>query len=383
MSATLSLWTSTSGLICSAGTILGVLAGAALLVAGGGSLKAQSVTLIDFTNSVWAYDDTTTASANYDGFPWYSPALDDSAWKNGNALFGNDSTGIYDGPGQPFSGGINGFQTALDRSGDRITFYFRTTFNWPGGQPTAGVILHSTNYVDDGCVIYLNGTEVGRIRLPAAPAGIAWSTLANNPIGEGTPDYLELPSTSLVSGANLLAVEIHQSSSASSDVAWAMKLVATIPPQAPAITTQPLSQTNAVGDSVSFSVVASGIAPLSYQWLFNGTNVVVGATTPILTLSSIGSSNAGNYSVFITNSFGQLTSSSASLTVLPSVRSAREYYALGYTNDGVYRIDPDGPGGEPSFDADCLMSLSGGGWTRFRQSCGYPHLSRKRTSIQK
>jgi hypothetical protein len=319
MSATLSLWTSTSGLICSAGTTLGVLAGAALLIAGGGSLKAQPVTLIDFTNSVWAYDDTTTASANYDGFPWYSPALDGSAWKTGNALFGNDSTGIYDGPGQPFSGGINGFQTALDRSGDRITFYFRTTFNWPGGQPTAGVILHSTNYVDDGCVIYLNGTEVGRIRLPNPPSVIAWSTLAQNPLGEGVPEYLELPSANLVAGANLLAVEVHQSSSASSDVAWAMKLVAESAPTTPVITAQPTNFVSYVGGAASFTVTATGSAPLNYQWHFNGTTAIAGATNATLVLSDVQLSNAGSYSVTINNSIGSATSQLAALTVLMDV----------------------------------------------------------------
>lgn len=51
-------------------------------------------------------------------------------------------------------------------------------------------------------------------------------------------------------------------------------------------------------------------------------------------------------------------------TAIPTVpRSAREWQATGATQDGVYKIDPDGPGGEEPFEAACIMSLSGGGWT--------------------
>ncbi len=41
----------------------------------------------------------------------------------------------------------------------------------------------------------------------------------------------------------------------------------------PAIVTQPQSTTNVVGTTANFSVTASGTAPLSYQWQFNGTNI--------------------------------------------------------------------------------------------------------------
>lgn len=82
----------------------------------------------------------------------------------------------------------------------------------------------------------------------------------------------------------------------------------------PAIVTQPQSQGIATGNSVSFSVTATGTSPLSYQWLFNSTNIS-GATTNPFVLAGAQLTNAGNYSVTVTNLAGSVTSSNAVLTV--------------------------------------------------------------------
>jgi endonuclease/exonuclease/phosphatase family metal-dependent hydrolase len=84
---------------------------------------------------------------------------------------------------------------------------------------------------------------------------------------------------------------------------------------APSITTQPQSQVVSPGSNVTFSVTADGTAPLAYQWLFNGTNIISGATTNFYTLASAQFTNAGNYSVIVTNLYGSITSSNAVLTV--------------------------------------------------------------------
>jgi len=90
----------------------------------------------------------------------------------------------------------------------------------------------------------------------------------------------------------------------------------TMPAQAtpPAITGQPQSQTVATGASASFTVTATGTAPLSYQWKFNNSDVA-GATSPTLTLSNVQAANAGSYTVVVSNAGGSVTSSSATLTV--------------------------------------------------------------------
>ena len=88
-------------------------------------------------------------------------------------------------------------------------------------------------------------------------------------------------------------------------------------PTPPAITTQPVSQTNIVGTTACFSVTASGTPPLSYQWNFNGTNIA-GATNTSLTLTNVQLNQAGNYAVLVTNAYGTALSSNAVLTVLNS-----------------------------------------------------------------
>lgn len=83
----------------------------------------------------------------------------------------------------------------------------------------------------------------------------------------------------------------------------------------PAITTQPQNQSVLAGQTATFSVAATGTPPLNYQWFFSGTNIA-GATANPFTLANVQLTNAGNYSVVITNIAGSVTSSAASLTVL-------------------------------------------------------------------
>ncbi|MBC7365490.1 MAG: immunoglobulin domain-containing protein, partial [Undibacterium sp.] len=85
-------------------------------------------------------------------------------------------------------------------------------------------------------------------------------------------------------------------------------------PVAPQITISPFSQIISAGGSVTFLVVASGTAPLSYQWLKDGV-VISGATNASLVLSSVESIAAGSYTVIITNSAGSITSGAAALTI--------------------------------------------------------------------
>ena len=89
-------------------------------------------------------------------------------------------------------------------------------------------------------------------------------------------------------------------------------------PVAPYITMQPQSQTNTVGGSASFVVVAGGTAPLSYQWSFNHTNLL-GATNATLTLPNVQLAQAGSYAVVVSNFAGSTNSLTALLTVLTPV----------------------------------------------------------------
>ncbi len=87
-----------------------------------------------------------------------------------------------------------------------------------------------------------------------------------------------------------------------------------VTPAAPSIVFQPQGQTVLVGRGVTFTVAARGSPPVTYQWQFNGTNLA-GATGYSLTLTNVQFTNAGNYSVAITNSVGWASSSNATLRV--------------------------------------------------------------------
>lgn len=86
----------------------------------------------------------------------------------------------------------------------------------------------------------------------------------------------------------------------------------------PAISSQPRPATSATGQPASFEVVASGTAPLSYQWLRNG-QPIEGATAARLTLPAVQAGDDGaRFSVVVSNSAGSVTSSEAALAVTPA-----------------------------------------------------------------
>ncbi len=89
----------------------------------------------------------------------------------------------------------------------------------------------------------------------------------------------------------------------------------TLTPSAPVIVSQPTNQSIVVSRSLQLVVAALGSKPFSYQWSFNTTNII-GATNAMLTLTNVQFSQAGNYSVLVTNIYGITNSAVAVVTVL-------------------------------------------------------------------
>ncbi len=162
----------------------------------------------------WQYSDD-----NIDfGTQFAGPEFDDSAWKSGSGIFGNDS-GTFPAPG---------LQTPLARDIENglITYYFRREFEFD--RDPIGSLITIDAILDDGARFWLNGQEIGRVRLPDAPAEIDWKTAATNiPFGQ---EKALLPvvaidgSGLLVEGSNLLAVDLHNGSAASSDRVMGLNL---------------------------------------------------------------------------------------------------------------------------------------------------------------
>ena len=88
----------------------------------------------------------------------------------------------------------------------------------------------------------------------------------------------------------------------------------TVTPTAPRIISQPTNQNILLGSSAAFSVTAVGSVPFTYQWRFNGTNIA-GATSSNYNVINAQFTNAGNYSVAVSNLAGGVISSNALLTV--------------------------------------------------------------------
>jgi hypothetical protein len=171
------------------------------------SAAAADVTLIP-AGAIWKYLDNGTDQ----GTAWRAAGFDDSSWASGAAQLGygdgDEATVVNSGPGSKY-----------------ITTYFRRSFDV--ADPAAAGSLALRTLRDDGAVVYLNGTEVWRSNMPAGAIG--YQTLAAVAVGlpqETTFYGASVDPALLVAGTNVLAVEIHQVTPASSDISFDLELVA-------------------------------------------------------------------------------------------------------------------------------------------------------------
>ena len=260
---------------------------------------AQSLQLVTM-NTSWKYN---KSGANL-GTGWVATGYNDTVagWEGpGLPLFGFESTpDIY----LPYTFNTL-FPDPTTVNPYVLTYYFRAHFNMPA-YPIAVVTnttLICSNWVDDGAVIYLNGVELGR---GAMPAGAVTSTTLANSISE--PGFFSITNlgTNMVVGDNVLAVEVHQVNNTSSDDVFGMTMTVILPAP-PAITKQPVGQTNVVGaTNVSLSVAATGALPLSYQWYSNNVRIASATGTSFNVVTA--KTNTVNYFVTVSNFLGVVTS---------------------------------------------------------------------------
>ncbi|MGK0187831.1 MAG: hypothetical protein ACI9R3_003622 [Verrucomicrobiales bacterium] len=148
---------------------------------------------------------------NQNGFVptgWNQLGFDDTTWPSGAGLLYVESAALPAPKNTELSLGP-------------ITFFFRTKFQFSGQVGAASLAL--STILDDGAVVYLNGVEIHRTRLPDGvifPNTLA-TPFVDNAMLEGP---LVVPAPSLVSGENVLAVEVHQSVTNSTDVVMGVEL---------------------------------------------------------------------------------------------------------------------------------------------------------------
>jgi hypothetical protein len=87
----------------------------------------------------------------------------------------------------------------------------------------------------------------------------------------------------------------------------------------PVILASPASRTVPLWGTANFQAEVFGLAPLVYQWVFNGTNAIAGATSARLSLTNVQFTQTGTYSVTVSNVYGAVTSAPAVLTVAPLI----------------------------------------------------------------
>ena len=180
------------------------------------------VPIFELTNS-WRY-----SAANLDGIDWAARNYDDWGWEGpGPGLLWVDDRAQGADPGVqpkrtllPTNPATPGFPY--------VTYYFRTHFEFTNDP--AGAVLTFTNYIDDGAVFYLNGIEIYRDNLAPPPALITNATLATgfHCGGDATCPVVFIAHgnlvASLISGDNVLAVEVHNYSVESPDVTFGSAL---------------------------------------------------------------------------------------------------------------------------------------------------------------
>src|SRR5277367_6624614 len=85
--------------------------------------------------------------------------------------------------------------------------------------------------------------------------------------------------------------------------------------QAPVITSQPADQSVTVGQTASFSVTATGTAPLTYQWQRGGSPIMGATSATFVTPAAVAGDDGAQFSVVVANAVQSVTSTTAQLTV--------------------------------------------------------------------
>lgn len=202
--------------------------------------KAGGGTIFDFS-SAWKYIDNGAAAPTGAGAAdWRNIAFAEPAWKTGTGKFGYGdpvTTVVYSGcPPSNYPAAEN----ASPACGTKyITTYFRKAFNITGVSGYSSFTINA--YRDDGVAIYVNGTEVVRDLLPTGT--LTSTTAATNAPDDGqTIVTYSVPASAFVEGANIIAVELHQTSASSTDLTFDMQLVGNAGSAEPAIFRGPMLQ---------------------------------------------------------------------------------------------------------------------------------------------
>ncbi len=149
-----------------------------------------------------------------------------------------------------------------------------------------------------------------------------WSFNTNTPVG-GNSKFLALLNVQTNDAGSYRVIVSNSVGVVTSSVATLTVL------SSPVITLQPQSQSVTVSNNATFTVTATGAAPLHYQWFFN-TNTPVGVNSNAFTRLNAQTNDAGTYSVIITNNYGAVTSAFATLTISAPITDTARFNLVGF-----------------------------------------------------
>ncbi|MGB6546981.1 MAG: choice-of-anchor D domain-containing protein, partial [Candidatus Acidiferrales bacterium] len=198
-----------------------------------------------------------------------------------------------------------------------------------------------------------------------APMTYQWKMNGASISGATSASYTTAVTTTANSGETFSAAVSNSAGSASSNSA-----VLTVNPAvvAPAVTSNPASQAITAGQTATFSIAATGTAPMTYQWKMNGASIS-GATSASYTTAVTTTANSGEtFSATVSNSAGSATSNGAALTVNPiatmllnSNPSSLNFGSVAMGSDGVLSVTLTNSGNSTVTVSN--VSISGSGFT--------------------
>ncbi len=161
----------------------------------------------------------------------------------------------------------------------------------------------------------------------SSPLAYQWKKGGSAISGANSATYTTPSTTTSDNGASFVVVVTNAAGSVSSNPAT---LTVSAQAGAPSITTQPANQSVSTGQTATFTVVATGTAPLSYQWQKGGSPISSATSASYTTPAATSADNGAQFRVVVSNSAGSATSSAATLTVT-TVAKATD--VLTYHND--------------------------------------------------
>lgn len=183
------------------------------------SYFANTQTTLVSYNSTWKYLDNGTNQ----GTAWRAVSFNDASWASGNAQLG-------------YGDGDEATIVSYGSNANKkyITTYFRKTITVADASVFGSFTLSVKR--DDGAVVYINGTERFRTNMPTGT--ISYTTKASTDAADdgNTAQNITLPSGTLVTGTNVIAVEVHQRAANSTDLSFDLQLTGAGDAVAPTVT---------------------------------------------------------------------------------------------------------------------------------------------------